>query len=482
MRRTKYTITASVVVLLAGLLSATSSGSGMEISGRSDGAKCAVWSDPVKIHSASTWTDYADLAVDPAGSLHAVWQSNLYGAPDAGEGEILTSDYGVYYSYLEANLDKWSNATDILGPALYPRIVVDDNNVHVFRLGECFEYSKVPITAARSAASWFGAGQICVGDSGSKPAGAVVDGSGGLHAAWPESDRSVLYSSSSDGGRTWSAGRTVAGARGRRGYVGDVRLALGNRGEVHVVWTYWDYNDASLYGVGYARSNDNGVTWSDPVELANGYSVQPNVAVNGDEVHVVWNGTVNISKRFHRYSTDGGTTWSKTLTITDGPTGGILDAPGLVIDSAGLVHVLVATDSGAFYVCWDGSSWTRPQEILKGIPTKSVALVLDQGNQLHALVIEPIKNVWYLSGESGGPRPPIQRPTTARPTAMIEAAKAPTPTSGDSPAARSQFHDEEIHPGPMIGQAQTPIVLGAACALTLILGSTLLVLARRHTK
>lgn len=83
-----------------------------------------------------------------------------------------------------------------------------------------------------------------------------------------------------------------------------------NENNVHVVWLN---NYTNVY---YAKSNDNGANWISPISLYNATSncQYPDIAVNNNSVHVVWSRAYKI---FYRNSTDNGETWSQRKFISN---------------------------------------------------------------------------------------------------------------------------------------------------------------------
>ncbi len=83
--------------------------------------------------------------------------------------------------------------------------------------------------------------------------------------------------------------------------------------EIHIVWERFMGEDNGYYEVFYMKSEDDGRTWSEPLRMSeHEYSVwNPDIAVHGDHVHVVWDRLApSVSRQtYYRRSTDGGETW-----------------------------------------------------------------------------------------------------------------------------------------------------------------------------
>lgn len=138
----------------------------------------------------------------------------------------------------------------------------------------------------------------------------------------------AYYTSSSDGGRTFSPSVELGG----RKYAGDVghergpRMALGKDGSIHVVWL-----NSPAAKVFYSRSTDGGRTFSEPRNLAprtNGVDGATVAADGSGEVYAVWNqagegpeSPVSMTLTF-AYSADNGSTFSPAKPLLNTYPGG----------------------------------------------------------------------------------------------------------------------------------------------------------------
>jgi hypothetical protein len=118
----------------------------------------------------------------------------------------------------------------------------------------------------------------------------------------------IYYKRSTDGGRTWDDGLghlDVDRPLTRWGGNSQPRIAV--EGEnVHVI-----FRGTDRPGIYYTASNDNGRMWSAPIMLADIGNCD--IAVHGDSVNVVWidkSGPFDSRYLHHAYSTDGGRSWS----------------------------------------------------------------------------------------------------------------------------------------------------------------------------
>lgn len=173
--------------------------------------------------------------------------------------------------------------------------------------------------------------------------------SGGSHGG------EILFSHSADRGQTFSTpinlSNTTAGAgKGRlteeRWDNGSLDLARGQGGELYAAWT--EYEGA----LRFSRSLDDGQSFEPPSQLS-GSQTQPARAPalatgDGGAVYLAW--TVGQDKEadiLFTYSENRGTTFAPAQIVHD--TGGYSDAPDLVHDRAGTLHLTYAESPGGMF-------------------------------------------------------------------------------------------------------------------------------------
>ena len=148
----------------------------------------------------------------------------------------------------------------------------------------------------------------------------VAGADGVLFAAWTEYDGPLWFSRSTDGGRTFSRPRRLAGG-GNAPAARAPSLALGPNGTVYLAWTVGDDPAADIH---LAQSTDGGDTFSDPRTVApsKGHSDAPKLAVDaGGMVHLVY--AESSGGPFDRYrvrytrSADGGRTFEMPRDISE---------------------------------------------------------------------------------------------------------------------------------------------------------------------
>lgn len=175
---------------------------------------------------------------------------------------------------------------------------------------------------------------------------------GTLYAAWSEYEGRLWLSRSGDGGRSFSAPLQVAGGPGEAPARGP-DLAAGPDGRVYLAWTVGDDPAADIR---VAVSTDGGRTFSAGrvVAATGGHADAPKLAVDsGGTLHLAYGESPDGPRQRYavRYtrSTDGGASFAGPRIIS----GGIpspydnINYPGLRVDGADNLYVLMHLAAGA---------------------------------------------------------------------------------------------------------------------------------------
>jgi hypothetical protein len=170
------------------------------------------WSAPVRLPAPSEVGGWPDLAVDAAGTLHAVYSVAL------NEGR------GVYYTRSVDQGNTWSDFVQVFDGAAADWAMVRNSRL-------------------------------------------AIDSTGGLHLVWVRAalpdvgtPLGVFYSRSTDGGQTWAAPQEISGLNSD-----NPRVIVSAPGVVHLAWTR---PVSSGLEIVHRWSPDNGQTWSPSVPLA----------------------------------------------------------------------------------------------------------------------------------------------------------------------------------------------------------------------
>lgn len=452
------------------------------------------WSPPQNLFETRGRASLAKVATGPAGDVHVIWEFGPEGE-DSGPGQA------IFYTHKVAN--GWSAPVDILisppgSVTRTPEMVIDRyGRIHiVWSGGNALYYSQSNATEAGSARGWTQPFPLVQGVSALEP-GIATDGNQRMYVVWTQGYNGLVLARSDDGGNTWLEPTTIFPAAAGNELARWGRVAVDGRGRVHVTLTYTRNAPDLSQGrrdpnmLFYLRSDDFGATWSEPLPVAD----EPNfgeltVTTFGDDiVHLVWNGRAGRHGRYHRWSSDGGQTWSDVDEVISPQHplggGGLTGFPAISVDSTGVLHMVSTSGTSSnYYLRWQQGSWTPPVIISDGVDGSGVtginstleapSLAISAGNLLHVVFHDGFERIWYVGSEIDAPSQEIAPLPTLlvnpTPTATPTSAQAPRPTAQPKPLA--EFHTPQTAPAQR--SVLTPLMVSALLAV-LVVGGTLLV-------
>jgi hypothetical protein len=238
------------------------------------------WSAPVRVYGNVSWTDKPEIATSPSGKdVYVSWngpqggdlyvgQSHDYGA--TWTQQHLSDSKRYYYAYdagvladgtvvfSESSL-QYAGSTNVQGEVWHHAIISRDGGA----TWENVVVAKVPI------------GETCVADGckpdfyigqtsvvSPAPGRLVFAYEGPRTAGWPQQ---VYISTSADEGRTWSAGVPIS-ANGEDA-TGPRLASFGGSVRVWYMQTAGGDNP-DAWNVWYRSTTDGGTTWSTPVKIS----------------------------------------------------------------------------------------------------------------------------------------------------------------------------------------------------------------------
>ncbi|MDX1614005.1 MAG: sialidase family protein [Candidatus Promineifilaceae bacterium] len=360
----------------------------------------------------------AEVVSDREGTVHVFWSAQ---PPDDSVGSRIDSIYTVR---LADGL--WSSAVDILvspeGRVARNHSVAVDNDgyLHIaWSGGNAIYYSQAHVSRSLDPSAWTEPYLLSGGQNHLEP-DIAVGNAGQVYVVWTQSGSGLRLAISGDGGRSWDGPRTIFEAPGGSELARWGRLSVDAAGRLHVGLTHVVSNSSEegpseLNHLYYLRSDDGGLSWTSPfrVETEPDYG-ELNLTTFGDTVHLVYNGRAYLEGRYHRWSSDGGVTWSPAETIVapdsgeSAGQGGLNGFPALVVDRQGTLHVVASADAGVFYLYLQNGNWSQPELISPAIAgtgltgrTRSLeqpAVALASGNMLQAVFHDGFERIWYTSG------------------------------------------------------------------------------------
>ena len=284
------------------------------------------WGSDVRLTNTSKASDYPDITVSPNGHIHVVWRES-HGNPQPWQ---------VHYMRSEDGGNTWVDVKQLTAySASYiyhyciPAITSDNNRLYLVwhdnREGGWHNpYYKI---STDGGTTWSADTRLSNERISSQSPSVASDGSGGVQVVFTSTNGAttnsrIYYKKSLNWGSIWGS---------------DVRLCSGSGtssapsvavdgNNVQVIWMC-DCDKTGSYELYYRKSSDRGTTWGSEVQLTetdgnssctSGFNKV--IAVVGEKVCVVWmdqrDGNWEI---YYKESTDGGATWSDDVRLTDDP-------------------------------------------------------------------------------------------------------------------------------------------------------------------
>jgi len=182
-----------------------------------------------------------------------------------------------------------------------------------------------------------------------------------LYLVWASRTGIVWISSSTDHGDSWSAPQRVSDLGAASATTPSA--CIDDAGVLYVIWS--DYRSGEDTDVYFARSVDQGSTWTEPAikihdEVIWGNQYEPHLDLAPDGVlhaafihNIPWQMDVNL---FYTRSTDGGLSW-------DMPTSQVNDVPHMVAPHVPYTATVLGGPAGGAFAAWRDmreveGSWT----------------------------------------------------------------------------------------------------------------------------
>jgi hypothetical protein len=144
-----------------------------------------------------------------------------------------------------------------------------------------------------------------------------------------------------------------------------------------------------------------GGPWTTPVDLSNAKGIDSRVAYDpkNNIIHVIWK--AESGQLAHRYSTDGGSSWSAAVLFGNTNVNQYAEWPSLVVDSSGNAHVAYRKydENGVYYTLWSlaTKTWSQAQKVATG----HVQMAIANDDSLH-LVTHAAGTIKYYEKPAGG--------------------------------------------------------------------------------
>ena len=343
------------------------------------------WSQPSPLTSDNPMIDAIKLVATGDDLIHAFFSQR--------------EERAIYYSYWDGAL--WSRLTPVLeipeGEAGSPAIAAGtDNELFLFVLNNrgALYFSRAASSNAAIQSSWSTPIRLEIGHDGEIAAIDVAkDAAGSLYLAYSvalNDARGIYLVQSEDNGTSWSEPLQVFnGATAGFDLVGAPSLVLSDNGFLHILW-----KEVSIQGDGvpqalslyYTRSEDGGRTFSDPELLLEEPTAWQEIMADGKgNLHLLWRWQKTMATVWDQVSSDGGRSWQ----VAQG-----LPVDGMAVDSmedpTGQLHLINADPGALGHWLWDGSRWQNEAPLnwtAASQPGETVDLLAVAANEQGEMVV-----------------------------------------------------------------------------------------------
>ena len=452
------------------------------------------WTKPQLMFATETAIDNIRIVADQNNVFHAIWR----------ETSATQSRDRIFYAYFKDQA--WTDPVEIVKSPDHKigelsLIYGENDNLYLvwngITKGEIY-FSWANTKKSASPFEW--AEPVALAINGEVTSVSIKDGITGeldlVYAIPINEDRGIYFIRSSDQGKTWSEPTTVFDANANGwDMVGDPHLVQTGKGLYHAIWTknsiLENGNSTGLY---YSYSLDDGVTWSQPVEIIDhGIKSSWLESEQTGVLHRLWlverGSDVGI---WHEVSADHGITWARSAPIA---LAGTVGTSNIKFDDTGHVHAFLSysienQQSVINHLWWNGAQWLSedplellttqdsiPAELEAAVNQNGIVMLVGRTGKIDPTTNLPVEELTFstrifeqTAHSSAGPimTPQPEIIMTAIPTVQVnQTLMAATPTPGGRDFVQNS-------PRPNSGNATTTIFVGATAAVLLILGGMVL--------
>jgi hypothetical protein len=290
------------------------------------------WSQTANLSNSSGDSFYPTIAVDSSGNINFVCCDSTQ------------SNYEIYFRRSTDDGASWSQPINISNNAetSYKPVIVADSSGKITVVWEDFSLGNFEIYSSFSndnGANWNQAVNVSNNTKTSRNPMVAVDSSGNINVVWHDytpGNYEIYFSRSIDNGVTWTPEVNISNNTENSF---SPFLAVDSFANLNVVWYDYSTGNNEIY---FCRSTDNGVSWSQTINISNNttYSYWPVIAVDSAvNINVIWSNDVSGKHEIYFCrSTDNGVSWSQVLNISN--TVDHSYRPAIALDNPGNIYVV----------------------------------------------------------------------------------------------------------------------------------------------
>jgi hypothetical protein len=235
------------------------------------------------------------------------------------------------------------NITQHSGGAFTPRIAVDSAEMLNVVWGDTLTGRRVVFTRSTDLGFTFTNPVDISRSSGNAFEPEIaVDPNDGINVVWEDNGdgtQAVMFTRSSDGGATFSTPLKVSQGTG---IAAEPHIAIDKSGRTYVSWVQQVDGTVQTF---FARSTDNGTTFSTPIQLTNSENADMHkvfITTFKDVVYVAYNNDFDRDHQLYvMRSTDAGVSFGQPVQVSDASRNrGRAHSVSMVVDSRGVLHVV----------------------------------------------------------------------------------------------------------------------------------------------
>ncbi len=423
--------------------------------------KSSPWQEAVSLASTQDNVSNPVLLVDSADRFYLFWLQTVQTANLVGTQNALSTIY--YASWTE---NGWSRVVPLIRlPDLvdqFTAVMAADDRISVIwrnPVSRSFFVTQVDAASAWLPADWSKPQIISSGAQISSPF-FLPGQAGDLNAVYAvplNEGRGIYLIRQSREGGDWREPMFILDAAAAGWDMVDNPVMVRTEdGALHLVVTAYMLQPGAVpIGLYYARSQDDGQTWSTPEPLVTGRVLTSHFASTGhNTLLVAWQEERSASSEFlFRYSPDGGNSWIAPGRLVAADV--VYGASAMIVDLAGQAHWLQVAQArdGRLFVrerVWQSGSWQQAESLAlaataDGLTSSSLAAAMSRNGRL--VVLSAYDQAAAEAGDVSSTRvvlaerpyelpsdllpPPVIATPTSEPPALPTAVASPTPDDFD---------------------------------------------------